>query len=391
MTGEREPIRVLELRSVRGTGGGPEKTILLGAARSDKSRYLVTVCYVRDRRDSIFAINERAEALGIDYVDVWEKNSFDPAIWPELRKLVRDRRIDIVHAHDYKTDLLALLLGRAERVIPLTTSHGWTGNSWKEVIYYGADKRLCAWYPHVIAVSSDIRNELIRTGSRPERVTVVLNGIDHEKFTRDPARVPAARAAFGVPDGVIALGAIGRLEEQKRFDLLMQAFARLRQERDNLMLLIAGDGSLKAALEAEAARLNLGASCKLLGHCNDVGLVHHALDLFVQSSHYEGTPNAVLEAMAFESPIVATDAGGTAELVIDGVHGLIIPKLDVDAILNGMRTVLADPAAAAVRVRAARERVEGDLSFATRMRRVEAIYDTLARDRAAARSNSDKP
>ena len=95
--------------------------------------------------------------------------------------------------------------------------------------------------------------------------------------------------------------------------------------------------------------------------------------------------------MAFESPIVATDAGGTAELVIDGVHGLIIPKLDVDAILNGMRTVLADPAAAAARVRAARERVEGDLSFATRMRRVEAIYDTLARDRAAARSNSGKP
>ncbi len=130
MTGE--PIRVLELRSVRGTGGGPEKTILLGAARSDKSRYVITVCYIRDRRDSIFAINERAAALGIDYVDVWEKNSFDRAIWPELRKLVRDRRIDIVHAHDYKTDLLALMLGRAEHVIPLTTSHGWTGNSWKK-------------------------------------------------------------------------------------------------------------------------------------------------------------------------------------------------------------------------------------------------------------------
>ena len=121
-----------------------------------------------------------------------------------------------------------------------------------------------------------------------------------------------------------------------------------------------------------------------------MGQVHHALNLYVQSSQYEGTPNAVLEAMAFESPIVATDAGGTAELVLDGIHGLIIPKHDVDAILNAMRAVLADPAAAKARVRAARERVEGDLSFATRMRRVEAIYDTLAGARAASRSNSGR-
>ena len=369
------PIRVLELRSVRGTGGGPEKTILLGAARSDPSRYAVTVCYVRDRRDDVFKIHERAAALGVDYVDVWEKNSFDRAIWPELRRVVREKRIDIVHAHDYKTDLLALALGRFEGIIPLSTAHGWTGHAFRESLYYYFDKKLLARFPRVIAVSSEIRDELIRNGARAERVTVVLNGIDHQKFFRDPARVSAARAACGIPDGRTVIGAIGRLEPQKRFDLLMQAFARLRQDRPDLLLLIAGEGSVRPQLEAEAARLGLGDSCRLLGHCDDVAIVHHAMDVFVQSSQYEGTPNAVLEAMAFESPIVATSAGGTAELALDGVHGLIIPIHDVDALIAATQRVLADPAAASARVRAARERVEGDLSFATRMQRVESIDD----------------
>ena len=74
------PIRVLELRSVRGTGGGPEKTILLGAARSDPARVAVTVCYIRDARDQVFAIGERARALGVDYVEPVERGSFDPRI-----------------------------------------------------------------------------------------------------------------------------------------------------------------------------------------------------------------------------------------------------------------------------------------------------------------------
>ena len=101
------PIRVLELRSVWGTGGGPEKTILLGAARSNPSRYGVTVCYIRDARDTVFAIDKKAGDLPIDYVEVVERHSFDRSIWPVLRRLVQNRRIDIVHAHDCKTDVLA--------------------------------------------------------------------------------------------------------------------------------------------------------------------------------------------------------------------------------------------------------------------------------------------
>jgi glycosyltransferase involved in cell wall biosynthesis len=383
-------IRVLELRSVRGTGGGPEKTILLGARRADPKRFAITVCYIRDERDDVFAIDRWARELGVDYVEVTEKNSFDRGIWPKLRALVREKQIDIVHAHEHKTDLLALLLGRYERVVPMSTAHAWVGHSWKERIYYAVDKRILARFPHVVAVSSEIRDVLVRHGADPSRVTVVLNAIDPNRFTRDPARRPAARAAFGLQDDEIAIGAVGRLEAQKRFDLLMDAFARVARDLPQLKLklLIAGDGSLKTELGEKLQQLGLGATangperCRLIGHTTDIPGFHHALDLMVQSSIYEGTPNVVLEAMALETPIIATDVGGTKELAHDREHALIIPPGDVEALVRSMREALENPRARADRVKAARARVEGELSFDRRMDTVEAIYERLMRERS---------
>ena len=124
------PIRILELRSVRGTGGGPEKTILLGAAQADAGRIRKSPSATSATCATRCSASMRApRALGIDYVEIRERHSFDPSVWPALRRLVRERAIDIVHAHDYKTNLLAWLLHRWDGVRVLATAHGWTGHS----------------------------------------------------------------------------------------------------------------------------------------------------------------------------------------------------------------------------------------------------------------------
>ncbi|HYE88333.1 MAG TPA: glycosyltransferase [Vicinamibacterales bacterium] len=375
---EQRPVRVLELRSVRGTGGGPEKTILLSAAMADPRSTRVTVCYLRDRRDSIFAIHERAAQAHIDYVEVPERHSFDPQAWATLRRLVHERQIDLLHAHDYKTDLLALLLSRATGVRALATVHGWTGHSTRErFCYYPADKRLLARFPRLIAVSSDIARELVEHGADPTRVTTVLNAIDHRQFRRDPAKVAEARTALGLQPHHVALGAVGRLEPQKRFDLLLEAFAVLQTKRPDLRLFIVGDGGLRQTLERQCAALGLAQCVTLTGHVSDVRPLHHAFDLFVQSSDYEGTPNAVLEAMAMETPVVATQAGGTAELVHDGEHGRVVPTGMVERLIWAIEAALADPAATRTMADRARQRVEGELSFESRVRRVEGIYQEV--------------
>jgi glycosyltransferase involved in cell wall biosynthesis len=373
-----QPIRVLELRSVRGTGGGPEKTILYGAARSDPHKVVVTVCYLRDGRDGVFEIGARARDMGIDYVEVCERHSFDPAIWPALVRIVRARRIDIVHAHEYKTDFLALALARATGVIPLSTVHGWIYDTWRERrIYHPLDKRLLRWFPRVIAVCGEIRDILIRSGVRAARITTLLNGIDPQRFRRDRDAAGAVRQELGLAPGEVAIGAVGRLEPVKRFDVLLDAFARVRQQHRHVKLFIVGDGSLRAALGAQAAQLGIETAVHFLGHRHDVIRVHHAFDLFAQSSDHEGTPNAVLEAMALETPIVATDAGGTRDLLRDGADGLVVACDRPDALARALAHVLIDRAGTAARVAAARARIETDLSFEQRARTLDAVYADL--------------
>ena len=372
------PIRVLELRSVRGIGGGPEKTILAGAAQADARRFAVTVCYLRDRRDRVFALDRLASEAAVDYVEVVERHSFDPAIWPALRRLVRDRQVDIVHAHEYKTNLVALMLARAEGVIPLSTVHGWSGSGLRErLLYYPGDRWLLRRFPRVIAVSGAITDRLVRAGVRGDRISTVLNGIDTRRFERRHDRDRDARAALDLPPWALAIGSVGRIESEKRFDVLLEAIALLRQTRPSVTLVLAGRGSMEPPLRARAQKLGVADACLFAGHQDNVMDVYHALDVFVQSSDTEGTPNAILEAMALETPIVATAVGGTPDLITDGVHGLLVPRRDPAALASAIARTLDDSHATRSRLVAARHRVEHELSFAARMRSVEGIYEDL--------------
>jgi glycosyltransferase involved in cell wall biosynthesis len=104
--------------------------------------------------------------------------------------------------------------------------------------------------------------------------------------------------------------------------------------------------------------------------------------LFVQSSDYEGTPNAIVEAMAMETPIVATDVGGTAELIHHGVHGLLTPPGNPGALARAIEQALDEPDATAKRCAAARKRIERELSFERRMKTVESIYEQLVQEKS---------
>ena len=374
-------VRVLEFRMVRGTGGGPEKTILLGAREADPTRTHVTVCYLRAADDDVFDIGERARTLGVPYVEIVERTRLDSTLVRQLRSLIDDHAIDVIHSHDYKTDLLAWLAGRRRKVALVATAHGWTGHSLRErAVYYPAHKWLLARFPRVIAVSTEIAGELRRWGADTDRVRVLVNGIDPDRFRRDPSLAPRARHAFGIPPGAVVIGAVGRLEPQKRFDLLIEAIAELRRtRREPLWLLIAGEGSVRPSLEALIERLDLSGVCRLAGHVADISMFHHALDLFVQSSAYEGTPNVVLEAMALETPVVATSVGGTADLCRPGIDGEIVAPGDASLLVTAIARVLEDPVRRAGQVASARQRVEQTLSFASRVRALDDLYAEAVR------------
>jgi glycosyltransferase involved in cell wall biosynthesis len=372
------PVRVLELRSARGSGGGPEKTILLGAARTNIEHIAVTVCYLRDLRDTTFVIGDRARSLGVHYVEILERHSFDPRVWPALRQVVRDHQIDIVHTHEYKTNALGLLLARAEGIIPMATVHGWIENTARERLYGFFDRRVLARYPLIVAVSEEIRSTLIAHGAPPGRVRRLLNGVDPAHFARRGDHLQARRQ-LNVPPGLPIIGSVGRLGPEKRFDVLLAAAAQLDLRP---VVVIAGEGPCRSELLQFAA--HHGVDLRLPGHCDDVRTVYEALDVFVQSSDTEGVPNAVLEAMAMRVPVVATDVGGTREIVRDGVDGVIVPRRDPDGLAGAIGAALRQPELSGARAQAARGRVEEELSFDVRMDALDRLYEELATSRRAA-------
>jgi glycosyltransferase involved in cell wall biosynthesis len=374
MNTSAEPIRVLELRSVKGTGGGPDKTILNGTARTDTRRFEICVCYVRDIRDTSFSIHESAASLGIDYVEALERHSFDTSVWHQLSRIVRDRRIDIVHAHDYKTDFLAWLLSLRTPVIPLSTAHGWSGDSFRERLYYAFDKRLLARFPAVIAVSGPIERTLIDHGATSDKVHRIPNGIDQQFFRRIPDLRERMRRALSIPSTELVIGSVGRLEPEKRFDLLLKAAAQISPVP---RIVLIGEGSYRDALLRQASALGIAGQLTLAGLRRDVRDVLSAFDVFVQCSDTEGVPNAVLEAMATEVPVVATDVGGTSEVVEHGVDGLLVRRRDVEGLTHAIERTLCFQSETACRVRQARSRIERELSFDARMAKVEKIYLTL--------------
>ncbi len=373
------PVRVLVLRAVDGAGGGADQIILRNATLIDRHRVQMTVCFLRRQGDPDFDFDRRSADVGLEYREILHRGPFDRRVLPQLVGLARELQPQIIHSHDYKANFYATMLARQIPLVRLATSHGWTGDTRRERwVYYPADKLLLRRFPGVIAVSNQIRDTLLRYGAAPERVRVLLNGVDPAEFQCQPGQRATVRDELGYGPQAIVLGAIGRVEHQKRFDLLLSAFQRLMPHRPELRLLIAGDGSQLPALRRDVARRGLESHVRLCGHCPQIKTLYEGLDLLVQSSDYEGTPTVVVEAMAMCVPIVATDVGGTSQLITHEEHGLLVPRRQPDQLAAAIERTLDDPAATAQRVARARTRVEQSLSYRARLDQLEAIYLELA-------------
>jgi glycosyltransferase involved in cell wall biosynthesis len=155
----------------------------------------------------------------------------------------------------------------------------------------------------------------------------------------------------------------------------------VQRRHPEVRLVVAGEGTLASRLALRARRFPPGV-VRWLGHRTDVVALHHALDSFVQASDNEGTSNPQLEAIALETPLVATAVGGTEDVVRAELDGVLVPPGDVVWLAAAIERTLVNGEATATRVREARRRVETRFSFAERRRRVETIYEDLVAGRA---------
>ena len=283
-------------------------------------------------------------------------------------------RPDLIHVHAGAE--LAVLARTVTRSVPLVlTIHGFHGKQAE------ANYRLAAWLARlararrVIAVSQAEARLLETGGLRPPRLVVIPNGIP------DPAEPPIDwRRELGWPAGAPVIGAVGRLEPPKGFDVLIEALSRVDCARLRgrwlapPRLVIVGDGSTRAQLEQQARALGVAERVHFAGFRHDARRAFAGFDVTVIPSRHEPQGLVCLEAMAAASPVVASDTGGLLEMIRQGVEGWLVPPDDPAALARALEEALADPDRARAMGAAGRKRFLEEFLVDKMVERTRAVY-----------------
>jgi glycosyltransferase involved in cell wall biosynthesis len=345
--------------------GGAEQALLLLIEHLDPERFRSSLLVPDGRAPD--ELVERARELGADVqvAPPMPLGLHGAARVPALARQLRRGRPAVFHAHlswplAAKFPLAAAVAARVPAVVAsvqLVPSFTPTRPS------YVQGRLLAAGIGQFIAVSRDVERRLVETfGWPPRKIVVIHNG------TRLEPRPMPREAREGEP---IVL-TVARLVEQKGLGVLLDAAAHVPAR-----FVVVGDGPERAGLVEHATAAGIADRVSFLGHRTDVRDLLDAADVFVLPSLYEGTPLAVLEAMAAGKAIVATAIAGTDELVADGESALLVPPRDAGALAGAIRRLLDDPALRARLGETARRQAEAEFGAGAVARRVAALYERL--------------
>ena len=384
---EDSRIRALTLgRDVGPYFGGAERLAFEFVKRLDPERFKRYLCVTHARPPEHHAANDRElaelERSGVEVLRLERESPASNVAWVKLYRLLAGESIDIVHAHMPRAGIPGTIIGRMARV-PVIVNHEHTWSFQGQPLRRFLDRNVIARGGDVLlAVSEWDRRHIIEVERiPPECVRILSNGISPM-----PEGGPDLRGELGGGPDVGLIGALGRLEPQKRHDDLIRSVALLKREGTPVRCVIAGHGPDEEALRSLIDELGVGEDVRLLGHRDDISGVIRALDVAVLSSVFEGSPLAVMEYMACAAPIVATAVGGVPELIEDEVHGLLVTPRDPEGLAGAIRRLLEDRALALRLGQAASERQRAEFDLDVVVRRLEALYLELYEKKRARRA-----
>lgn len=382
-------LRALVLISGLPTGGAERVTVRFLRSlrsRSLRSREAETVlCTVTDRLDGAPA--EAAARAGIPRRDLGARRLLDPGAFARLVRLLREERIDVVHAHGQDASVLAaaarlvrpsaLVVTRHVLDEPATTHR----ERVRARLAVAAARRADA----VVAVSAAVEERLEELAPGiASRVHVIPNGIDIDAFAPAGAAVrEALRSSLGLEDGHRAVLVPAVLRRGKGHGLLLDALPEIRRRVPEARILLAGSGEREDELRRRVREEGFGRAVSFLGFRDDVPDLMAASELVVLPSSAEALPTALLEAGAAARPVVATRVGGTPEVVEDGRTGLLVPPGDPAALADAVAGLLSDPERARSYGRAARDRVEERFAIERQIERTVDLWRRAAAGRPA--------
>jgi glycosyltransferase involved in cell wall biosynthesis len=380
---QADRVRVVTVVDALSFQGGAERLALLIATRLDAQRFESILCVSRsppphDIDSSTQQLLDQLAHAGVRFMPLGRRGRGDVWIWGRLVRFLRRERVQILHAHKFGSNVWGTLAGKLARV-PVVLAHEHTWSYEGQPLRRFLDRELIArGATRFIAVSREDRQRMTNIeGIDPRHTLFIPNGVP-------PSPPPSGRdvrVELGIPPSARVIGTVGVHRPQKALDVLLHATATLAAQRQNLHVLIVGDGPESANLESLAAELGLSEVVSFLGRRSDVADVLRALDVAVSSSDFEGSPLAVMEYMEAGLPVVATAVGGIPDLIEPGVHGLLVSPRDPDGLAGAISQLLDDPSRSRKMGARGRERRRTEFDIDVMVHRLEDLYLELLAER----------
>ena len=349
--------------------GGAERHLLELWSRLDRGGFDVAIaCF---RREGQFLDEVLALGWPVHDLAVGRRLASVSGLFGLLRlcRLILDFRPHVVHGYLFGPNLYAALAGRLTGVpaVVIAKRNVDAFETPRQVAVQRLSHRLAT---HVTAVSHAVAETAVALGAARERVTVIPNGVDLSRFVPSPPD----RSRIGLNGTGVVVGSVGCLAPRKDHATLLEALALLAGRGCHFRAVLVGEGPERPGLEARARDLGLEGRVGFLGERNDVERLLPGMDVFVLSSREEGIPNALLEAMAAGRPSVATDVGGTSEVMTGGETGWLVPPGSPELLAGALEDAIARPDEARRRGEAARQRAFESFGIDRMVRRHEEFY-----------------
>jgi len=366
------PLRLLAIVEAHSITG-PAKNLLEFARRATAHNVVTTIAtFTRGEADNPFTRAVREAGIALETIG--ERGPFDPQTLRSLRAVAARVEPDVIQTHAVKSHFLAKTAGLPRYAPWIAFHHGYTWPTLKARAYNQLDRWSLRWPRKVLTVSVPFRDQLIAIGVRAEKIEIVHNAIpsDWGAHALPPgSRIPAGRKVILI---------VGRLSREKDHLTLLEAVDKLRPAIvPHLVphIAIVGDGPEKPRIEERVRQLGLDDYVTFTGHLSSAEPWYAIADVAVLSSLSEGSPNALLEAMATNVPVVATAVGGVPEIVTHDESALLVAPGDPAAMSAAITRVLTEPGLADRLRKRSRELILERHDPEARTRKLVSIYRSL--------------
>ena len=333
-----EKIKIVYLINSLGSGGAQMMLFRL-LERIDREKFQPVVVSLLKVKG---VLQDRIESLGVDVHVLEFKSGHDFKTFLKLHHLLKELSPQVLQTQLFAADILGRIMGRVLKIPVVITSI--------RNVYYGSSGRYLLFKltenfaSGTVFVSKAAAKRFTELKILPAaKAKVIYNGLNIEGFYSGlcEKNKREKRNTLDLPEKGFLLLSVGRLTRQKDYSNLFRALDLIQKENIDFYLVIAGSGPLKDELVEQAEVLGLAERIIFLGHSDSVPALLAASDAFVLSSSWEGLPGVVMEAMASELPVVATNVGGTPELVDDGKTGYLVQPADQDEMKEALVKVMA--------------------------------------------------